>query len=792
MDIKQPDEVLETEESYKRMNELNALQAIKIDPEILKKQKKISSDINLDWYADEYLKIVNVPNTKIKGKYAMYRNDIIRNSKYAIHNDITNTIVVVFKLYDYVFKKEINYGMLFCKKYSDVTPIYKSRLVPDNIHGQFAFIHYSSTNSYISCDGEYRPMFSMYKAIAYTKKKFPELWDDLLVYIMAIKVRRSWSFLTSYFYPNKIDSTLREELENTVKHEGFANTLLTICWFNSINNVIIRIIPTHVNENFKSIFYSDYMEEDRTFFKSLLKKYTGDLMEEFRVSLHFSQISMVHAIPQYIQHGIKLMPLSINDARSPFKLTSKVWREYLISSRCNDLVINCICPNFPIMIDWFYIKNSRKNLYDNVTQYNRLKYSEITHDILSSLYDAQRNTYFITDSKRLKEISSGKQVRKFVNSKFKKLSDLLDNTIRYSTGELLMSNMSIAIISEYAGRTVADVIHIVGKSVILDAAIGHPLRNTGYDFFAKYMFEICYGLYCANSKFGVMHGDFHLNNATIGQIYSIKTDESDKISNPSVKYHIGDVDYSFPTNGYYAFVIDFSRGIIDPSRYDSMADPSLPSAFKLIRKEEDFIKGEITSLLQLYFILFPNKENMRDSLELLCHKNPGAMFKILTCMDIYMFSARLARLIEQVDYNADDKCKNLIDKLFKKAEYNITTKINSIIDDHNLLDKVLDEEYPLYEIIKACFTEYTTPRDNYVDCYNFNNTVKYSMSKESMFPDIWTQFKYKKYDDKNKEKSDFKIMPIKEIDEKRHELYTEKEKNIVRSLYEIQFLAEKY
>ncbi|NDH07494.1 hypothetical protein EBX93_16510, partial [bacterium] len=469
MDIK-PVDLVNNDDPEKIRDELEKLEAIKVDKALLKEQSK--ADLNFDWYKNEYVKLINIDaNThRVDAQYIIQRVDLIRTSRYGIYNDISNSYVVVFKLYDYIFKKEINYGMVFCQIYDSLPPAFKERVVSDNIFGKMAFLYYSSTNSYISCDGEYRPMFSMYKAIAYTRKKFAELWEDLLIYIMMIKTKRNWSFVTSFFKPNtNVNSDIYDDFAASIKNEGLSNTLLLICWFNSIYNIVVKIIPTHVNENFKSIFYGDYMETDKQFFKSMIKKHGAATMEEFRISLHFTNINMVDNKPQYIQNGIKLMPMSINDMRSPFKLTSKVWREYIINSRCNDLVLNCVCPSFSAMIDWFYIKNSRKNLYDNITQYNRLRYSEITNDILTSLYDAQRNTYFIAESSELRE-KNKKRIKKFVNHKFKKLSDLLDNTIKFSVSELLMSDLSIAIVSEYVGRTFADIIVIIEHSKLLDEA----------------------------------------------------------------------------------------------------------------------------------------------------------------------------------------------------------------------------------------------------------------------------------------------------------------------------------
>ena len=56
-----------------------------------------------------------------------------------------------------------------------------------------------------------------------------------------------------------------------------------------------------------------------------------------------------------------------------------------------------------------------------------------------------------------------------------------------------------------------------------------------FGIFTKYMFQICYNLYCLNSKLYTIHGDLHLNNITLNTILYKKNAKID-IKNPKLLY----------------------------------------------------------------------------------------------------------------------------------------------------------------------------------------------------------------------------------------------------------------
>jgi hypothetical protein len=486
---------------------------------------KINKKYFQEYYKKEYMKkfkfnmMSNTKNKKIDlFNSSMQRSDALRLIKEKYQYNTMDTIVIVMKLYDYKTRQETNYGTLFCELIDNINPErQKSNKFLKQSSGNVVFTFFSASPSYISQDGEYRSHFISYMEVKKSKKYFIDVWDDIDEYVNKIRRNRGWSLFTSYFYPKMEQESRNNDVEYNVKSEFIDITLLCIAWFNTIFDEMVGLKKNHVNEKYINIFLKD-SEEDILFLKDLIKKYTKKRIEDFKKSFsYYSKITSYYD-RVYINCGYKMMPLNIKEVQDPLKLKYKPWREFFISNRCNDLIINNISPNFAFMLDWFYIKNSRKGLFDNVSQYDKMKNSEIAKGILQILYEAQRNTYFISEN--INSVNKTQNnIKEWFNTKFKKLNEKIDDSINYSMEEIIMSEVTLGFVNEYVGRTIADSINMTQKSKKYDQMLCHPFKDSGFNYFAKYMFEICYGLLCINEKFNIIHGDLHLNNATIGQLY---------------------------------------------------------------------------------------------------------------------------------------------------------------------------------------------------------------------------------------------------------------------------------
>lgn len=739
--------------------------------------KEVPFDQHFKWYHDSYT--AQVPKLKQKTNYEdgmLKRISNISTMKYAIRQNMLFGNTVVFKLYDVVNRKETNYATLFCENIEETDKAHMDK----NIHmsqiiGNIIMKYYSVSPSLISCDGEYRSKFNKYQSFIGAKMKMPEVWNEIDAYVTKISSRRQWTVYASYFHGRESDSNY--ELERIIKSNLIAQNFLALAWFHTIYMEYLGLSESHMNVTFKEIFMA-HLKVDTEFIKDLIKKHTEEQVEDFRIVT--SQI--VHPVfgsnrIRYVPLGYKMIPLNMREVQHPIKLKYKPWREYLVGNKCNDLVINQIAPGFPIALDWFLIKKTHKGLFDNKSQYERLKHSELAKSILSLLYDAQRSTYFATSDFGQNKKST-EQVKNWISSKFKRLSDRIREPIDFSIEEIIMSDVTLAYPSEFVGRTFADTINLLSISKTYAAKIGNPLVD--YDIFAKYMFEVCYNLLALNKRLGVIHGDFHLNNATIGFLYK------PSVSDARVVYEIDDQHkFIFDNNGYFSCIIDFSRAIVRPDTYDVLQDLSLPDNMKIIGDYDKFAAGEVNSMINLYTMLFPNKQKQKEELTVVFKNNLEAAFKLMTCVDIYMFAMRLNNLLK----NLNKKFHDLLDKIIKLAEGYLATEMNYLIKDESYGKKILADEYPLATIMKKCFGEYvdgsTFKKEGVViDYYLLNNPMDKSISKYELFPDV---LKYSRYYDKKGKEVDVDI-----INNLRKEMRGTYEESRMHNFEHLKFLAKKY
>lgn len=715
-------------------------------------------------------------------KGALIRMNKISYMKYGYNYNTMDMIVVVMKIHDPVLKKSANYGTLFCEILDNITPFMRQSIKKHSYIGKTAIRYFSTLPSHISCDGEYRSQFNMYSNIYYARRTFQEVWYELDEYINRIYIRRQWSLYTSYFYPKIEQEKFNSNIEFAVKNEFLSKVLLIISWFNFMYHEHQNDTIGYINDDFRDIFLQ-YKEIDLSFIKDLVKKYTPKAIKDFYNILFKKSSGFVR--DNYIQCGYKMIPLNFREVQEPVNIKYKPWREYFISAKASDLVANGISPSFPVILDWFYIKNSRKGLYDNVSQFERLKNSEIAKEILHILYEAQRGTYFAAEGLELIE-KTGKDIKKWISSKFKKLSEKIDAPINYSLEEIIMSEVTLAFANEYVGRTFADAFTMKNKSNGYKKFLGNPFKPAGYNFFAKYIFEICYGLYCLNTKIGIIHGDLHLNNATVGSLY--ETEKPSSGTKNSVVYNITDVAFEFPNNTVFASIIDFSRSIINPNKHENLKDPSLPSIYRLVRDEDAFRAMEIEKMINLYLQIYPNKVNKREELVVLFKNHFDAVFRLMTCIDLFMFSTRLSRFLNSQEIN-NKRVNNLIDKIHRLSEEYIAGTMNHLINNPKEYSKIIiAEEYPIKTIMKKCFSEFAIKQSKKIvtDIYNYDNEFKYSLALYDLFP---PEIKYMKYCDMNKKN---KVIPIQKIIDIREKIRKEIEKMRLQNLEMISYIATRH
>jgi hypothetical protein len=182
--------------------------------------------------------------------------------------------------------------------------------------------------------------------------------------------------------------------------------------------------------------------------------------------------------------------------------------------------------------------------------------------------------------------------------------------------------------------------------------------------------------------------------------------------------------------------------------------------------------------------MFPHKIKYKDELIVLFKNHYEAVFRLMTCVDLYMFTIRLSRLLKQTN-GVGNKCINLVDKINKLSEQYIATEFNKLISDNKYSSVILEQNYPIMDIIKKCFVEYIDGAafkniGTVTDIFCYQNEMKYSLDKYELFPPI---MKYSKY------RSNGKLVDIKPIDERRKKVREAYEKMKIQNLEMVNYIA---
>lgn len=640
--------------------------------------------------------------------------------------------IIVFKLNDLEYRTEINYGFLFAFDLRKIPKDIYDMLYSAGkkyIYGNYGFMHFSFGPSMISCDGEYRPRLIRWHDLANVRGNFIEIWNDINEYIAKSMDAREWTCYTNHFASHIADI----ELDSIIKTELFPVMFLSAAWFITVFNEIYNISETHMNENFRKIMLKK-LPEDKKYFANLIKKYTEQHVENFKLHLTTSLHKLQYEDKQrIINMGFKMTPLNLIESEEVFDLRYKPWREIYIGYASNNLIMNAITPGLSILSNWYFIRNIRKGMFDNTSQYERMKNSELARDIIRQLYNAQRGTYTAI------KMSEGRKEKmtQYINSKFKRLSDKIDGPIDYAIEEIIMSDCAIISITENIGRTIADIFTIIEYNSALNTAIGKPLTDGGYEFFAKYMFEICYTLLCLNKRLGVIHGDLHLNNATIGLLYQKPVS--------SIVEYICERKYYFKNHGYFGGVIDFSRAMMLPDKIDDLDNPMTP----LRNRDDDrSLNHESDNMLDLYLKLYPGKVKIRDKILYTFELQFEAAFKLMTAIDIFMFVSRLSILLQK-NNSPSKRALHLLDTIHRTSETFITSEMNHLIEQpDSYAQKVNDNPWPNEQIIHKCFSEFEQNRFEapITDSYNIDNERVYDVNNSKKYPEglttiVWEEGK---------------------------------------------------
>lgn len=703
---------------------------------------KINEDV------DKFLMKLDSDHWKFSG---INRYKVMSTMAYRVLPDTTDTTAVLYKIKDtQQSEKEVIYSIA----YIEIKP--KKAILPDILEKKYNAKINESDNIFISMicpsgsmmskDGEYRSGVISWCILQTVLEKNPEvrkLFDYLVEHFSNVLKERKYTLVTEYYFPtDKIKNAIQFETELISASKKIQ--FFCITWFKFYYTYVFGFISNHINETFQKLLLK-YKKDDIAFFNSLWKKFHVDAIEELRYIISNYLSSDIITLYEKTKIGQKILPLNLIEAQHFFDIEFAPWKEFFINYAVSDLVINNVSNGFSIAAGWFLIKNSDKYFFDNTSQTEKMERSSNAFKIAQLLNQAKIYTYQNVNKEDYENVLSTAypetNITTWLSDKFKVLHNKIDDDIKYTKETIIMSNVSLCIITEFVGKTLYDSIFFSNKSQYYKKLVSisgifsvHDQEN-----FRKYMFQLCYNIYCLNAKLNVIHGDLHLNNMTLNPSLYKKNVKID-VESPKILYVIDDnLQYIYDNNFYDLCIIDFSRIIVNPEMVIKLRRESIP--YELMSDKSRFLSKQVKDLIDYLYSSKPEFRELGISLETSLLHNFSSYFKLLTTLDLYNVTLKFIEFIKMNGNQLKNISKismNLITDLNKASEYYISTLLPKMMSQRNF-EEIDQMEYPILTIIRDTFYDnlldvHKEDLKNVVDIYNFNNEVKYSLDEWKNFP----------------------------------------------------------
>jgi hypothetical protein len=625
--------------------------------------------------------------------------------------DPVNVICTTFIVHSSKLDISANFGFLYSSDRKSYNKLFMADLKESVI-----LVDYCIAPSLLSQDGEYRGRIFKYEQFNIIAKKYDNIFIAIERFIIHKIEKYDLVLDHEHFFPLTEHERLADDLDNRIVNDESIMKFFIMFWLVEIYNISVNLQENHINPKFNRLFFP-HVGDDIAEFKALSTKFGAERVHTMVMETSYPFTRMANdAITQCNEFlGQKLRPMNVGEVQNPFNINYDPWREMYLTARATDLVANFISPSFSIFIDWFYIKNSRRGIFDNEQQYKKLEFSDRALNITRKLREVQRITY----------TKNEKNAKKYIDNQFENIYDQIDIPIHFAKANIVMSNVTLGFIVENVGRTFYDLLSL-DKSSLWQSQVGDVLHD--FTVFKKYMWDICYALLCLNVKKGMTHSDLHLNNATINNLDSFPSKET--------QYELYNVmGYWFAMqsmHGVNAYIIDFSRATIKPehiAKYPHFKDVEEYDEFVIAQNERMIAK--LVHTIPSFMVLH------REDVTRLIATHFDKFYMLYSAVDTFDIATKMT------SYFAKSMPKThmtLLKKIAKLSEHYLTIVMLKVIYNPSLAI-----EWPIFHVLRECFTDDiinpATPQPdlNIVNLWVLDKPAPYNFDSYKEFPPVYQQ-----------------------------------------------------
>ena len=728
-----------------------------------------------DWYHSQYIESVDLFNSNFSTNFLSFIEDFpvkYEQGGESLQYPITGRI----RMGSFLFLKF---------KYPLAIDGYTCCVINAEIHkanSHFAYLYWRKGTedldpeyvclgpTYESRDGEYRKRFIKWEifniAFNYHTKDLHEFEEAV-----STMLADSTLELNMTFYPAE-PKIIRHYQHSRLPIKLFAYLLALDLWEFSTSLLMAHTHPEYIK------LISNIGHD----FPQLIKKskeFQYKTIENFNKIKDINYITLKfekHSENIEVQCGQKIVPMFQQEIIQFEDYNLSVWRETLIQQHISNLVINFICPSFPIYNQWTYIEDVNFELFENNAMADKYARGTAMERSVSDLRNAR------------KSIDSTIDLQNYHTEEFN--ANIYED-IEYAQSHLIMSNIALLHTMEDVGWTLHSINDFINKPLVKLPQVAKIFREDTYN----YIFNYVYAAHCMHTKMGIVHSDIHSNNLTFN-LWALANEniyKNGKVSfhqyykNPVTVYATSYKDediYIFPTTGITATIIDFSRSIIGPDFRPKLEKNKTPQI------ATNFYRDQVNRVMRALNRHAPSfVEKNQEAIKAAVIGNFELIFPVLCCIDFIAIGSTLIEYFERTNRETvsggakkSSKTKKLdkssktkkSDKSSKTASIQsdalrsgqhvnvqfctkikelgqelLITGLSTIVDQiKNINETKINIEYPGFKMLKL-FEEYNlinfkqkyTNNFNHTsdvyavtDGYNYNNDVKYSGTEYAKFP----------------------------------------------------------
>jgi hypothetical protein len=330
----------------------------------------MQNKLNLEEHRILLLSLENLYKSKINFNDIEYKDSI----KFDYLNSSINRYIKIVEIFNEINLSKINTVFTVLKLQRNTNTINYAFIYGIIENNKVINKFIITSNTLVSKDGMYSHRLINFENLKFKSK----IVNDICDFLKQNLKHKEYKLLYEYF--NLYDNNIKKSYSNSLSDSNLLIKIYAITWLIELYNMYRKNQDINMNTNYNSIMFT---EKDKQFFINLYKNHKKEIYD-----LVIFYKFYTHDTKNRLEIGQKIIPFNYIQLKEYNNIVHFQWKEILINKIVNNLLYNINSPSFSIFIDWIFINNSNRNLYDNKEIYDKINKNDgdiIVKEVLTEI-----------------------------------------------------------------------------------------------------------------------------------------------------------------------------------------------------------------------------------------------------------------------------------------------------------------------------------------------------------------------------------------------------------------------